>query len=223
MRVIAAARQLGTEKAESIFPASSEFGYVISSSFSAKKLLAQTRKFTIEEGKTNVVLDVTAEDLATTAYSGSHFISYHCGGIKPSPYTFFDHSAPIGSATICFVIDLDETEAFSLDMAKKLIFNALNPETSLGEMSEHLDIFTTYGDRHTALPAIGLKETKDILTKTVTKAVERGEKIDAIAVKAEELELAAQEFRLQAGRLSEQGCWAWLARLLPSSMQCTIL
>lgn len=192
-------------------------------SFDSKTLLKQAKAFTFEVFKVGIPLDITLEDLTDTPYAGYHFLTYHQGDSKPGDYFFEDHQKPKGTATISLIIECDEGEVISPKQTRNLILNALDPSVTLQMIGQHTHIFSNHQDRHTAMPAIALEETKELLRETVSKAVARGEHVQKLEKDSEELLAAAQQFELSAGRLNDQGCWPFSLIFRSMSNSCTLL
>lgn len=215
MRLIAAARQLGPRKAEGIFPASSEFNFLVRSSFKPGPLLKNAEQFAVKESVLRIPLKLKPTDLADTPYAGYCCLAYHQQASAPSQRFFPEGQA---NATVFLVVECDEGEEVSLEQTRKLITNAIDPDITLKAIAERINVYAEYGDRHTANVAVTVVETQEELARTITKAVQRGETIDKIQAKSEDLLASAQQFELTAHRF-EEGCWPFnvLSRFVSSS------
>lgn len=75
-------------------------------------------------------------------------------------------------------------------------------------MEEKMKQFSTSDDNnHIVKIQKGLDEVKDVMKSNITKVLERGEQIDVLVDKSENLTLTSDSFRVQSRTLRKNLCW----------------
>ena len=102
---------------------------------------------------------------------------------------------------------------------RNLLFSMLHPGNALKDIATKFIYRVKPVDPKTKAAQDAIDETFEVLKDVMGKVVIRGEKIDELSDKAQQLEAASRLFRAKAEELADPGCFGWLTR----RMGCTIL